>query len=89
VTAGGGDSLSDRVRAIVLDMAPIQDREISDTTLLVEDLGYDSLGLIELAAAIEHELALAQISSADAGEVASVGDVERLVERLSVNSHAR
>jgi acyl carrier protein len=77
----------ERARAIVLDMAPFADAEASGATLLVEDLGYDSLGLIELATVIERELELEPISNADTGEVTTILDVEELVERLSHDAH--
>lgn len=75
----------ERARAIVLDMAPYPDAEVSGSTLLVEDLGYDSFGLIEMATVIERELELElePISTTDTGEVATILDVEELVERLS------
>lgn len=76
-----GATPDEAVRAIVRRLAPAgaRTRAIAGETRLTEDLGYDSLALIELAFALEKELALPPISETDVIEVATVADVEAFV----------
>ncbi|MGW4773557.1 acyl carrier protein [Nocardia sp. NPDC004278] len=59
---GGGtqvtDELADKVRRLVLAMAPQPPAELSDEHRLVEDLGFDSLRLMELTVVLERAFAL-------------------------------
>jgi acyl carrier protein len=75
-------AVAGRVRRLVEELAPMLDAQASGSSLLVDDLGYDSLGLLELAAAIEREFELPALSERDAMDVRSVDDVERLVVGL-------
>ncbi|MCP2256519.1 acyl carrier protein [Streptoalloteichus tenebrarius] len=45
----------DRIREIVLELAELEDGELTETDLFVEDLGLESLTLVEIQAAIERE----------------------------------
>ncbi|MEV4125429.1 acyl carrier protein [Nocardia sp. NPDC049707] len=49
---------ADKVRRIVLAMAPQPPAELSDEHRLVEDLGFDSLRLMELTVVLERAFAL-------------------------------
>jgi acyl carrier protein len=71
-----------RVRAVVLELAPIAPPAPAGNWDLVEDLGYDSLGLIELAVALEQELSLPPLSEHDSLGVTLLDDVEDLVIRV-------
>jgi acyl carrier protein len=72
------------VRELVYDLAPMRptEQEHSRDQRLVLDLDFDSLGLLELAAALEQEIGTPTISEAEATGVQTVGDVEDLVVRL-------
>jgi len=50
-------------------------------TLLREDLGADSLDLVELVFTLEQELGVT-IPDADAAEIRTVGDAVRYIERV-------
>jgi acyl carrier protein len=67
------------VRAIVLEMAPFPPTQVKDDATLVDDLGYDSLGLIELATELEREFELPPMTMEEARDVRTLGDVERFV----------
>ena len=82
------DMLRKRVRDIVLEMAPFSSSAVSGSTTLKDDLGYDSLGLFELAAAIEQEFALPTISADDSHNVRTIADVEDIVARIYGTTHA-
>ncbi|WP_433623256.1 acyl carrier protein [Nocardia sp. CA-120079] len=61
VTGGpavAGTTTADKVRRIVLAMAPEPPAELSDEHRLVEDLGFDSLRLMELTVVLERAFEL-------------------------------
>ena len=67
------------VRTLIGEMAPNGAREVSSSELLVEDLGYDSLAVIELSLQLESNLGLTAIGQDDAPDIKTVEDVETLV----------
>jgi acyl carrier protein len=70
-------AVRERVRALTVRMAPLRlSGEVTSASLLMEDLGYDSLGIIEVATALEEEFGLTQAASEDVADVETVGDVE-------------
>jgi acyl carrier protein len=71
-------SVRERVRAIVLEMAPLLGTAAERASLMRADLGYDSLALLELADALDHEFGMAAADEDD-GDVETVSDVEALV----------
>jgi putrescine aminotransferase len=73
------DALRARVRALILEVAPIKPAEMTGSLALIADLDYDSLNVIELIALVEHELDVAPVTEEQAAEVETVADVEELV----------
>ena len=76
------DSVRKDVRRLIEQLAPVRDVEISASTELGVDLGYESLRLMELATALEDHFGLGEITEDDAAEADTVGEVEELVVRL-------
>lgn len=70
------------VRRLIEQLAPVRDVEISPASELGVDLGYESLRLMELAAAFEDHFELREITEDDAAELDTVGEVEELIVRL-------
>lgn len=65
-------------RSIVLALAPVPPADpagLTSSTRLVADLGYDSLALVELTAALVEELGVDEERAVD---VLTVGDVDEL-----------
>ncbi|QWF84787.1 acyl carrier protein [Amycolatopsis sp. CA-230715] len=82
------DWTDEDVRGIVLtiikDLAPDSDTELTPGTTLVEDLGYHSLALMEVAFALEDEFDLEPIDEETARKITTVGNVQDLVlEKLA------
>lgn len=75
------EAVRERVRGLAHDMAPIKPAELTSASRLMADLGYDSLGLLELAGLLEQELELPAFSEDDAMGIETVGDLEQLVLR--------
>jgi acyl carrier protein len=73
-------TLRANVRQIVGRMSPFGARDVSSEDRLVEDLGYDSLAVIELSLRIEKDFTLTLISDSEAtADIKTVGDVEDFV----------
>jgi acyl carrier protein len=88
ITQGVDSGLSERTQGtsahtvvfeIVAELAPSVTAELSPDTELVGELGYDSLGLLELVVALEDALDLPPIESEELAGVDRVADVERVV----------
>jgi acyl carrier protein len=73
-----------RVLVVIRDMAPFRDVEVTPETRLREDLGFDSLSLLELAAALEDEFGLPGSAHLEDEIADYADDVMRIVaEKLS------
>ncbi len=73
------DHVRASVRATVADLAPEAQAEVRADSRLVDDLGYHSLALLELAFALEEEYSLPSIDEAMAARIHTVSDVEGYV----------
>jgi len=69
------EAVQERVLSVVSDMAPFRDARVRPESLLREELGYDSLSLLELAAALEDEFRIPASAELDA----EVADTARQV----------
>ncbi|MEU7765545.1 phosphopantetheine-binding protein [Nocardia sp. NPDC049190] len=72
---------AERVRGLVRAMAPDQATPTDDDQRLVEDLGFDSLRLMELTVVLERAFDLPRYRPTDLVGVRRVGEVVALVER--------
>jgi acyl carrier protein len=66
------------VRDLIAEMSPLGVAEIVPETTLVEDLGFDSLGLVELVVVIEDRLDLPRLDEQALIGIERVGDLERI-----------
>lgn len=73
------DDIKEQVRDIIERMSPLAPRAAAPEDRLVEDLGYDSLAVIELALELEVTLGLRRIEEDEAMDVVTVGQVQDLV----------
>jgi len=62
-----------RVRALISESLGVSDEEITPSASFIEDLGADSLDIVELVMAIEKEFDI-EISDDDAERIATVQD---------------
>lgn len=70
-----------RTNRVIVDHLGVKPEEVKDTATLVDDLGADSLDIVELVMAFEEEFNV-EITDEDAEKVSTVGDAYALVERL-------
>jgi acyl carrier protein len=75
------------VRHLVREIAP-REGDLDTTTRLVEDLGFDSVLLLELAVALEERFDLPTLGNVGRRGIRTVGDVEDLVAQLLASGAA-
>jgi len=81
------DNIRQKVRSLVERMASAPKGPVRSSERLIDDLGYDSLRLIDLAHSLESEFAMPPVNEREMMSVITVGDLEDLVVgRLAVRS---
>ena len=72
------DSIEDRVRNIICDQLAVEPEKIIPTASFIEDLGADSLDIVELVMTMEEEFDL-DIPDEDAEKIKTVNDVVKYI----------
>lgn len=75
------DQLFDRLVAVIAPLAPHPDAPLTPDADLVDDLGFDSLALIELTVAIEEAFGLAPVAEFEQTTARTIGAVAAIVAR--------
>lgn len=68
-----------RVKEIVCEQLGVSDEEVKPDASFIEDLGADSLDIVELVMALEEEYEM-EISDEDAEKIKTVKDVIQYIE---------
>ena len=72
-------SMEDKVRSIIAEQLGVDKEEVQMTSSFQEDLGADSLDIVELVMAFEEEFGL-EISDEDAEKIKTVGDAINYIQ---------
>ncbi len=72
-------STFDRVKAIVVEQLGVEEDEVTESASFVEDLGADSLDVVELVMALEEEFGI-QIPEEEAEKIQTVGQAVSYIE---------
>lgn len=87
--AADGQAIREQAVRVVVAMAPRQVARPTPELRLAEDLGYDSLRLVELGIALEEHFGV-EVGDAEAFRAETLADVERiavaLLERLAAEA---
>lgn len=83
------DEVRAAVLAVILDMAPNPSGARGPETSLIQDLGYHSLALMEVAFALEDEFDLDPIDEDTARKITTVGAVQDLVVQRIADRDAK
>jgi len=70
--------LFERVRKVIVDQLDVREEEVTPDATFTDDLGADSLDLVELVMAFEQEFDVS-ISEEEAEQVRTVADAVRLL----------
>ncbi len=77
----------DRVKGIVVEQLGVAEVEVTPEASFVEDLGADSLDVVELVMALEEEFNV-EIPDEDAEKIATVGEAVKYLD-AHLTEHAR
>lgn len=72
------ESAAATVRELIIEMSPLGVATVTPETTLVEELGFDSLGLVELLVVLEDRLDLPPLEEQALFGIERVGDLERI-----------
>ena len=75
-------SVADKVKKIVVDQLGVSEDQVTPEAKFIEDLGADSLDLVELVMAFEDEFG-SDIPDEDSEKLATVGDAIAYIEGKS------
>ncbi|HEY8344591.1 MAG TPA: acyl carrier protein [Bacillota bacterium] len=69
----------EKVKEIVVEQLGVEEEEVSENSSFVDDLGADSLDLVELIMALEEEFDM-EIPDEDAEKISTVGDAIKYIK---------
>jgi len=72
-------SIETRVKEIIVEQLGVNESEVTPEAKFVDDLGADSLDLVELVMALEEEYNM-EISDEDAEKILTVGDAIEYIQ---------
>lgn len=72
--------IKEKVRKIICEHLGVTSEQVKDDSRFVEDLGADSLDIVELVMGLEEEFSMT-IPDEDSSKIMSVGDVLNYIEK--------
>ena len=72
-------AIIDQVKAIIIDQLGVDEEDVQMEASFVDDLGADSLDIVELVMALEEEFEL-EISDEDAEKIRTVGEAVKYIQ---------
>jgi acyl carrier protein len=68
-----------KLKKLIAEQFMVDEQEITADTSFIDDLGADSLDIVELTMAIEEEFDISEIDDNDLPKLATVGDLARYI----------
>ena len=75
----GVKMIFEKIREIICDQLELEESDVTLDSVLLEDLGADSLDLVDLVMTFEDEFDM-EISDEDLENIKTVGDIVRFIE---------
>lgn len=75
------DEIMDKVRAVIVDQLGVEEDDVVEEASFVDDLGADSLDIVELVMALEEEFGIS-IPDEEAESIKTVGDAVAFIEKV-------
>lgn len=69
----------DKIKAIIVDQLGVEEADVKMEASFVNDLGADSLDIVELVMALEEEFSL-EIPDEEAEKIRTVGDAVKFIQ---------
>ena len=79
------DVIKDKVKTIICDQLAVEPEKVNESASFIEDLGADSLDIVELVMTMEEEFDL-DIPDEDAEKIKTVGDVVKYISTKAANA---
>lgn len=76
------DNILEKIREIVVEQLGVDEEEVTEKASFVDDLGADSLDIVELIMALEEEFDM-EIPDEDAEKISTVGDAIKYIKEHS------
>ncbi len=73
------DAIFEKIKEVIVDQLGVEDEAVKPETSFIDDLGADSLDIVELIMAFEEEFDL-EIPDSDAEKVVTVNDVVEYIK---------
>ena len=73
------EEVFEKVKAIIVEQLQVSEETVTEDASFIDDLGADSLDLVELIMALEEEFGI-EIPDADAEKVVTVSDVVNYIK---------
>ena len=73
------DAILEKVKEVIIEQLGVEDEDIRLETSFIDDLGADSLDIVELIMALEEEFDM-QIPDSEAEKIATVNDVVEYIK---------
>lgn len=76
------DKIVEKVKAIIVDQLSVEEEEVTLEASFIEDLGADSLDIVELIMALEEEFEI-EVPDEDAEKLTTVGSAVTYIKERS------
>ena len=73
------EEILDKVKSVIVDQLTVEEDDVTEEASFVDDLGADSLDIVELVMALEEEFGIS-IPDEEAENIKSVGDAVSYIE---------
>jgi acyl carrier protein len=73
------EEILEKVKSVVVDQLNVEEDEVVDDASFIDDLGADSLGIVELVMALEEEFGIS-IPDEDAENIKTVGNAVSYIQ---------